>query len=234
MNLQLLIALSLAVALLTLGQYLSQRAERRHGLALGKLQSRTLQRCLELLQALQKHRGLGAQQDIASVSQRNALARQLDELWLNWPGASLHLPALQQHWPLLRRKPADFEAHSRLIDALLEVIEQLEDRLYQQRHPAIRGLGEACRALEDLARLRGLAVRAANYSRCPPGLQTQMRSLCARLDERELDQPLQPLLERLRQELIDAPQVRLAPADCFALLTPLIEQRLQGIRLTLA
>mgnify|MGYP006171393707 CR=1 FL=1 len=50
MNLQLLIALSLAVALLTLGQYLSQRAERRHGLALGKLQSRTLQRCLELLQ----------------------------------------------------------------------------------------------------------------------------------------------------------------------------------------
>lgn len=229
---QLLIALALGIILLTLGQYLSQHAERRHALALGKLQSRTLQRCLELLQALQKHRGLGAQQDIVSVSQRNALARQLDELWLNWPGASLQLPTLQQHWPLLRRKPADFEAHSRLIDGLLEVIEQLEDRLC--RHPAIRGLGEACRALEDLARLRGLAVRAANYSRCPPGLQVQMRALCARLDEREVDQPLHALLERLRQELIEAPQVRLAPADCFALLTPLIEQRLQGIRLSLA
>ncbi|MBA4244237.1 MAG: hypothetical protein C0452_09980 [Pseudomonas sp.] len=234
MNPELFIALGLGVALLTLGHCLSQRAERRHQQALGKLENRTLQRCLELLQALQKHRGLGAQQDIHSVSQRNALARQLDELWLNWPGTSLQLPPLQQHWPLLRRKPADFEAHSRLIDALLEVIEQLEDRLYQHQHPAIRGLGEACRALEDLARLRGLAVRAANYSRCPAGLQMQMRFLCERLDTQSPDQTLHALLERLRQELIESPQVRLAPADCFALLTPLIDQRLQGIRLTLA
>ncbi|MFI8607589.1 hypothetical protein ACIGFL_04470 [Pseudomonas sp. NPDC077649] len=234
MNLELSIALALGAVLLTLGHWLSQRAERRHHLALGQLESQTLQRCLELLQALQKHRGLGAQKDIASVSQRNALARQLDALWLNWPGASLQLPALQQHWPQLRRKPADFEAHSKLIEALLEAIELLEDRLYQHEHPAIRGLGEACRALEDLARLRGLAVRAANYSRCPPGLQMQMRFLCERLDEQGQDQPLHALLERLRHELIDAPQVRLAPADCFALLTPLIEQRLQGIRLNLA
>lgn len=230
---ELFIALSLGVGLLVLGHWLSKRAERRHHRTSSRRQTRTLQRCLELLKALQKHRGLGAQQDIASVKQRNALARQLDRLWLNWPGASLQLPPLQRHWPQLRRKPADFDAHCQLIEALLEVIELLEDRLFEQGRAAIRGLGEACRALEDLARLRGLAVRAANYERCPPGLQMQMRFLCQRLSEQDGDAPLQALLERLQQELIDSPRVHLTPGECFALLTPLIEQRLQGIRLNL-
>jgi hypothetical protein len=228
------IALSLALALFLLGQWLSRRAAHRHRQALARLQSGTLQRALELLQALQQHRGLGAQQDIAGVSQRNALARQIDQLWLNWPGPSLQLPPLQQDWPQLRRKPADFEAHCRMIEALLAVIEQLEARLSLADAPQWHGLGQACRILEDLARLRGLAVRAANYSRCPAGLQVQMRLLCQRLDEPAGTEPLHTLLQQLEQNLIDAPQIRLAPGDCFALLTPLIDERMQGLRRALA
>jgi len=159
-----LIFLTLLVVLLTLSYWLTHRAENRQLKASKQADTEIVQRCLDLLQALQKHRGLGAQQDAASVTQRNAQAQQLDQLWLNWPGASMQLPPLQQHWPQLRRKPADFDAHCRLIETLLTVIEQLEDRLYRQHHPRIRGLGEACRSLEDLARLRGLAVRAANTS----------------------------------------------------------------------
>lgn len=225
---ELSIALALALALFLLGHWLTRRAARRHRQTLSQLQSATLQRSLELLQALQKHRGLGAQQDIASVSQRNALARQLDQLWLNWPGASLHLAPLQRDWPQLRRNPADFAAHCRMIEALLTAIEQLEDCLCLD-NPQLRGLGQACRVLEDLARLRGLAVRAANYSRCPAGLQLQMRLLCQRLDDPASAEPLHSLLQRLERELIAAPQVRLSPGDCFALLTPLIDERWQGL-----
>jgi len=228
-----LILLALLVVLLSLGYWFTHRTENRQRKASKQADTELVQRCLDLLQALQQHRGLGAQQDAASVMQRNALAQQLDELWLNWPGASLQLPPLQQHWPQLRRKPADFDAHCRLIEALLEVIEHLEDRLYRQDHHRIRGLGEACRSLEDLARLRGLAVRAANYERCPPGLQMQLRFLCNRLLDQEQDLPLLALIERLQSDLIEPAQIRLAPTDCFALLTPLIEQRLQGIRLSL-
>jgi hypothetical protein len=227
---ELSIALALAAGLFLLGQWLSQRATRRHRQALGHLQSTTLLRTLELLQTLQKHRGLGAQQDIVSVSQRNALARQLDQLWLNWPGPSLQLPPLQQDWPQLRRNPADFEAHSRMIEALLTVIEQLEERLSLRDSPALHGLGPAFRHLEDLARLRGLAMRAANYSHCPAGLQQQMRELCQQLDDPAHTEPLHGLLQRLQRELIETPQVRLAPNDYFALLTPLIDARLSDLR----
>lgn len=224
------IALALALTLYLLGQWLTRRAARRHREALARLESLTLHRSLELLQALQKHRGLGAQQDIASVSQRNAIARQLDQLWLNWPGPGLQLPPLQQDWPQLRRKPADFEAHCRMIEALLAVIEQLEQRLSPNGANELGGLGPACRSLEDLARLRGLVVRAANYSRCPAGLQQQIRLLCQRLDEPGAAEPLHSLLQQLQQASNDAPLVRLAPGDYFSLLTPLIDERLEGLR----
>ncbi|NQD91118.1 hypothetical protein HP532_00450 [Pseudomonas sp. CrR25] len=226
---ELSIALALALVLFLLGQWLTRRAARLHRQTLTRLESATLQRSLELLQTLQKHRGLGAQQDITSVSQRNALARQLDQLWLNWPGPSLQLAPLQQDWPQLRRKPADFAAHCRMIEALLTVIEQLEDRLCERDNPELRGLGEACRVLEDLGRLRGLAVRAANYGRCPAGLQAQMRYLCQRLADPASSEPLLSLLQRLEHELIDAPRARMTPHDCFALLTPLIDARWQGL-----
>lgn len=227
------IALALALGLFLLGQWLTRRAACRHRQALAQLQSNTLHRALELHRALQQHRGLGTQLDIASVSQRNVLARRLDQLWLNWPGPGLQLPPLQQDRPQLRRKPADFEAHCRMLDALLAVIEQLEERLSLRDNPPLRGLGQACRSLEDLARLRGLAVRAANYSRCPAGLQQQIRLLCQRLDDPAGTEPLHSLLQRLKHDLVEAP-ARLTPSDCFALLTPLIDERLQGLRRSLA
>ncbi|UTW07062.1 hypothetical protein [Pseudomonas benzenivorans] len=223
------IILALALTLTFLGQWLTGRAKRRHRQTLAELESATLQRSLALLRALQKHRGLGAQQDLASSCQRRALARQLDQLWLNWPGPSLQLPALQQQWPQLRRKPADFAAHCQVIEALLTVIEQLEVRLNLRHDPQLQGLGQSCRALEDLARLRGLAVRAANYERCPAGLQAQLRELCRRLAITHPYEPMPGLLRRLQQDLIEAAQPRMTPLDCFALLTPLIEQRWQGL-----
>lgn len=227
---ELYIALALALTLAALGQWLNHLAARRHRQTLSRLQGATLQRSLDLLQALQKHRGLGAQKDIASVTQRNALARRLDQLWLNWPGPSLHLPPLQSDWPQLRRNPADFEAHCRMIEALLTVIEQLEERLQLYRAPELEGLGETCRSLEDLARLRGLTVRAANYRRCPAGLELQIRLLCQRLDESAAHEPLHALLQQLELQLSAAPQSRLTPGACFALLTPLIDGRLQRLR----
>lgn len=226
MSPELLFALALGAALVVLGQLLTRRASQLHRATLDELQGQCLQRSLELLRALQKHRGLGAQYDVVSVSQRNALARQLDQLWLNWPGESLELAPLHQEWPRLRMKPADFDAHSQVIAELLQVIEQLETRL---QHSSIRGLAQACRNLEDLARLRGLAVRAANYDRCPPVLQEQMRTLCLQIAASDGDQQLQALLQRLSADLIEAQTTRIGPADCFALLTPVIEQRLQNL-----
>ncbi|MVW76459.1 hypothetical protein [Pseudomonas xionganensis] len=224
------LAIALALGLYLLGHYLNRRAHRQHQQHLNALQSATLQRAIALLQHLQKHRGLGAQQDISSVSQRNVLARQLDQLWLNWPGPSLQLAPLQQDWPKLRRHPADFAAHCQVIEGLLQVIEQLEERLRLAGNPPLQGIGALCRSLEDLARLRGLAVRAANYQRCPSGLQEQMRQLCHKLEHSGASTALHQTLQRLEQDLIDAPRIRLAPRDCFELFAPLIDDCLGPLR----
>jgi len=224
------IALALALALLLAGHHLSQLAAKRHQQHLGELQGALLQRAIDLLHSLQKHRGLGAQQDLHSASQRNALARHLDQLWLNWPGPSLQLAPLQEDWPRLRRNPADFAAHCQVIDGLLEVIALLETRLYQAGNLHVQGVTHACHGLENLARLRGLSVRAANYSQCPQGLKEQIQKLCLALEQSPAAPPLQQVLKRLEDELIDSREVRLAPQECFALLTPLIDECAQRLR----
>lgn len=196
--------------------------------------SASLQLALELLQNLQKHRGLGPLNDAPSLRQRNEIAHQLDLLWRRWPGASAALPDLATRWPALRAQPADFNGHCQLIEQVLAAIQLLELRLGAHHSGALPGIGEACRGLEDLGRLRALSVRAANHSRCPLELQIQMRYLCQRLAGSSCEQPVQRVIERLDRELIGAAQIRLAPMDCFALLTPLIDERLQGMQARLA
>jgi hypothetical protein len=224
------IALALALALLIAGHCLSQLAAKRHLQHLSELQGALLQRAIDLLQNLQKHRGLGAQKDLLSTSQRNILARQLDQLWLNWPGPSLQLAPLQEDWPRLRRNPADFTAHCQVIDGLLEVIAILETRLCQAGNPQVHGIAEACHGLENLARRRGLSVRAANYSQCPKNLKKQIEQRCLTLETTPAGSPLQQVLKRLKHELIDSREARLAPQECFALLTPLIDECTQRLR----
>lgn len=123
--------------------------------------------------------------------------------------------------PSPRHAQVRWQLDSQLIRHCLDLLEST------QKH---RGLGEACRAQEYLARLRGLAVRAAYHGRCPSGLRMQLEFLCTHLHA-EADEPELPaLIGRLREQLIDSPNVRITPSECFALLTPLIERRLQNIR----
>ncbi|VXC91939.1 conserved hypothetical protein [Pseudomonas sp. 8Z] len=220
----------LLLAFLTLGWLLIRRGKtgRQTKLSDDLADSEVIHDCLDLLEALQKHRGLGGLQDSAGINQRLAIARHIDQLFQHWPH-SHPPPALTDKWPALQRNPADFDAHCQLIEALLTLIEQLEDRL-QRRRANFRGIGQACRAVEDLARLRGLCVRAARNRRCPSGLQMQLRFICQRLRSHSPDQQILTLLTHLEQELIDTRHIRLTPGQCFALLTPLIDERLQAIR----
>lgn len=228
------LATGLAAALLLSGSLLHHCAVRRRHARLDRRDNDALQLALELLQNLQKHRGLGSQSDEPTRRQRATIAQLLDDLWRRWPASELRLAELDRGWPTLRAAAGDFNGHCRLIEQLLEVVHLLELRLGERNAQITAGLGEACRGLEDLARLRGLAVRAANHERCPLELQIQMRYLCQRLATGSCENPVREVLGRLDRELIGAAKVRLGPGECFALLTPIIDERLQGLRLSLA
>jgi len=227
------IALSLAACLVLLGNHLSRVAAERHRRRLSVTDVQALQHALEVLQFVQKHRGLGGQPDAAAAAQRLEVARHVDRLWQQWKGEE-NRPAMRALWQQIRQNPADFEPHCILIEQLLESIHVLELRLVFQGNRQVSGLCEACRALEDLGRLRGLAVRAANFEKCPLDMQIQMRYLCLRLTDPISGDSLHNLIEHLECNLIDAPRVSLAPAECYALITPIIDERLQGIRHSIA
>lgn len=200
----------------------ARRRAARHSEALRQ----ALLHCLEVLQRLQKHRGLGGQRTPEARQQCRQQAQELDGLWRSPPAAAHELQELLPAWQALRNEAHDFEAHCRLIDRLLTLIQVLELRLSEDVD-----IAHGCRELEDLGRLRGLAVRGANESRCPLPMQIQLRYLTQRLQARSARHShLSQALERLHRQLIEPLRVAISPADCYALLTPLIDEQLGLLR----
>ncbi len=203
-------------------RYYAKRREARHSQALRP----ALMHCLEVLQRVQKHRGLGGQRTSEARQQCRQQAQELDNLWRNPPQAAHELKETLPAWQALRNEPSDFDSHCRLIDRLLTLIQVLELRLTENVD-----IAHGCRELEDLGRLRGLAVRSANELRCPLPMQIQLRYLTQRLQGRaSTSRTLAMALERLRLQLIEPLQVAISPAECYALLTPLIDEQLGQLR----
>ena len=223
------VALSTVAGLLALGALCSrlrQQQQRRQNLAW----QASLQNALGLLQRLQQHRGLGGQLGAQAQAQREHIARELDQLWRHSPQDDSGLAELDGAWRRVRQQPGDFAGHCQLLEQLLNGIEHLELRLLRGQ-PSLQGLTQACRELEDLAQLRGLAVRGAQQPCCPLPLQVQMRYLSQRLQRCTAGQANEAqALQQLQRELIEPATVSISPTACFALLTPLIDKRLERLQ----
>ena len=131
-----------------------------------------LMHSLEMLQRLQKHRGLGGQDSAAARAQCRLLADELDRLWRELPPAAGELEELHPAWQRLRSQADDFDGHCRLIEQLLTAMQ-----LFELRQGEDIEIARRCRELEELARLRGLAVRGAGAPRCPLPLRRPAPSI---------------------------------------------------------
>lgn len=185
-----------------------------------------LLRGLELLQGVQRHRALGGQTGREAVQRCQELVAQLGPAWRDWTDKA-HLLT----WNDLQRTPGDFEGHCRLLERLLGRIQHLEyRRCYLLKTAPV--IAERCWQVEDLGRLRGLSIRAAAQQQCPLELRIQLQYLHDRLHT-DADRPLHEALTRLRHELLREGEPGIQPAQLYALLTPLIDSRIEGIRRTL-
>jgi hypothetical protein len=227
-------------AVVTLGLLMSISIYMQWHLQHGKAQStlfciRALERVFTLLQLLQKHRGLGAQQGGQVVLQREQIAYELDRQWSNWTQQCPDMKNLQTCWLGLKESPADFTGHCQLIDQLLGIIAVLERRIAAQQQQRVGTVAARCRGLEDLARLRGLASRAANESHCPIELEVPLRYLCRRLSQTEFQRgeaAVKMAIREICQRLLDAQYVSITATRCFELLTPIIDTALNDVRST--
>ena len=183
-----------------------------------------LQVGLDLLQGVQQHRGLGGQDGREAQERRAMLQQRLEPLWQQWAHEAQY-----QGWQQLRQAPADLDAHCQLIEALLQHWRLLELHL-RSLHPARPSLVERCQAIENLGLIRGLSVRAARHPRCPLEFQVRLKYLCEQLHNGQVEPALAQALEKLRNDLLEAPRTTLSPEACYALLTPLIDARLEALR----
>lgn len=188
---------------------------------------------LALIQLLQKHRGLGSQQSGIAVAQRTQIAREIDYRWRGWAEHLGNLNYLQEQWAQLKNKPADFDGHSRVIKDLLGFIEILALRVNGSALDLRLAFAERCRTLEDLARLRGLCARAANYPQCPIELKVTLKYLCKNLQSADLllnNTALRAALNEINQQMLDAYHTTISATRCFELLTPIIDAALDDLR----
>jgi hypothetical protein len=218
-----------ALALPALSQLLALTTQRRQQQQCVQAVA-TLDYLLTMFQQLQRHRALGGRSDHDGRHQRARLASELDLLWRDWPH---HFPDecdLPAAWPALRANAADFDGHCRLIERLLAAIALVE----QRTGSSDCCIAARCRVVEELGQLRGLSVRASAPSatgetaHCPVQLEVPIRYLCQRLAG---GGPAQSnALRAIEQRLLARCGDPLTPADCFALLTPLIDRTLESVR----
>lgn len=227
-----LAAILTIVFLSSISVYMKWHFQRRAAQS-AQLCIRSLERVFTLLQLMQKHRGLGAQQGGHTVLQREQIAYELDRQWANWSQQFPHTKNLESNWIDLKASPADFTGHCQLIDQLLGIIAVLERRIAALQQHNAEAVADRCRGLEDLARLRGLSSRAANESHCPIELEVPLRYLCRRLSQTEFsrsDAAVKSAISEISQRLLDAQYVSITAARCFELLTPIIDAALNDVR----
>ncbi len=216
--------LAIACALLMLGHYLNGMASAQHSRRVAQLRLLAVQEDLEILRLLQQHRGLGVQSEPTAVALRCTLATSLTQR-LQQRSALPDAYSITEGWLVLRNNPADFDGHCALIETLIDAFEKRAPMSSNEPAEAAR----ACRELEDVARLRGLCVVASNQGGCTPALQKRLKALCRRMVT-DTDMELKRLVGKLERSVIHAAQPRLSPPECFALVTPFIDARLQLIR----
>ncbi|MDH4564409.1 hypothetical protein DM872_02440 [Pseudomonas taiwanensis] len=182
-----------------------------------------LQLGLVLMQGVQRHRALGAQTSADAVHHRRKLEAELERSWRAWTDAGNY-----RAWQRLLLTPEDFDGHCRLLEQLLAHIQHLD---LQRCHllALTPEVAERCWQVEELGRLRGLSIRAAAQEHCPLELRIQLQYLHDRL-LKDADMPLRTALGRLSIELLGKQRSTLRPTELYALLTPLIDARIEAIQ----
>lgn len=216
--------------------WLAYRA-RRQALRRTSLQLNQFDRLLTLMQLVQKHRGLGAQQSSAGALQREQVGSEIERQWQFWETQSADTRAVYAQWQALKANPSDYRGHCELIDSFLNGIALLERRLnaagMRLGNENGESVGARCRAIEDLGRLRGLSSHATRHPRCPIELEVPLRYLCQRLAQtrfRRDESAVRAAVNEIAGSLLDSPQVTIGAARCFELLTPLIDGELEDVR----
>ncbi|MFW1676869.1 hypothetical protein ACFVYJ_03695 [Pontibacter sp. JAM-7] len=199
---------------------------------------------LDLIQQLQRHRGLCASLSDDNRMEQQQLSREIDRLWqplqvADYCGKPSRVRIQHQHWQQIRQNPENsFMPHSELIEKLLHELTEIadycaltaENSLFDQE-ALWQNLIRRPHHAESLARLRGLGAKSAREGRCQASVRVQLQYLLQQMKSDPIANGKQMETERLVSEQILQPdQISIDPGMYFSQLSRLIDEQIQITR----
>ncbi|MGH1461321.1 MAG: hypothetical protein ACRBB6_04730 [Neptuniibacter sp.] len=196
---------------------------------------------LNLIQRLQRHRGLCANLNDSNRAEQQQLCREINQYWQplldkNYGGNIKRVNIQHNNWKVIEAQPLNsFMAHCDLIEKLLHELtviadtcsltannnqhdtEELWQNLLQRPHFA-----------ETLGRLRALGTKASSVGHCSADvrvqLQYQLQNLDKELIDRKEDQPIKAMVT---DEILTPEKIMIDSRVYFNNLTRAIDNQIQ-------
>ena len=213
----------------------------------GKRQSKAakgiqqLSSVMDLIQRLQRHRGLCANLSDSNQAEQQQLSLEVDNLWAplldeHYGGNKKRVQIQHINWQKIQSSPVNsFMPHCELIEKLLHELTVIADGCSltatnngHDNQDLWKNLLKRPHYAESLARIRGLGNKAASLGHCPAAIRVQLQYLLLQMKENPVGDLKQNQIEELvREEILEPTQITIEPRVYFSRLTQAIDEQIQ-------
>ena len=203
-----------------------------------------LSQILELIQRIQRHRGLCANLQGDNLADQRRLNREISQLWSpllspDYDGNKNRIKFQQESWQQISDSPENsFMPHCLLIEKLLYELTIIADTCSltavdpkQDNQDIWQNVLQRPHFAESLGRLRALGNKAASLGECPADVRVQLLYQLQNLEKDPLEQSnTGPIIRLIHDEILAPEKIEIAPQAYFTRLTQAIDEQLQITR----
>ncbi|MEM5535179.1 hypothetical protein WNY58_02125 [Neptuniibacter pectenicola] len=198
---------------------------------------------LELIQKMQRHRGLCANLTQNQTEQRR-LSMDIDYLWSSlisedYAGNLIRVKRQQINWQAISAAPENsFMPHCQLIEKLLHELTVIADTCSltaQERNHDNQNLWHNVlkrpQFAESLGRLRALGNKAASLGHCPADIRVQLLYQLQNIEKHQIEGGnTRQIITLINNEILTPEQISIEPRVYFNQLTQAIDEQLSITR----
>lgn len=203
-----------------------------------------LSQILELIQRIQRHRGLCANLSGENLLEQRRLSQEINHLWTplldtGYGGNKNRIKIQQKNWQKICDTPeSSFMPHCLLIEKLLYELTIIADTCSltavdpKADHQDIwQNVLQRPHFAETLGRLRALGNKAASLGECPADVRIQLLYQLQNLKQNPLDRcNTGPIVSLIQDEILAPEKIEITPQAYFTRLTQAIDEQLQITR----
>lgn len=196
---------------------------------------------LNLIQRIQRHRGLCANLNDSNRAEQQQLSNEINQYWQpllakSYGGNIKRVNAQHQNWRVIESNPANsFMAHCDLIEKLLHELTVIADTCSLTANNNLHDTDELWRNLlqrphfaETLGRLRALGTKAASAGFCTADVRVQLQYQLQNLEKEQIDRKdSTSIVTMVNDEILTPDQIVIDSRVYFNNLTRAIDGQIQ-------